>query len=86
MRLDVACLISILAFAKSHLEEVEMGNRNRFLADRAVTMSELATHSTYAAGLWTSLGGGLVYDIPISVLQVARLSYGQEEWRAIRFT
>ena len=34
----------------------------RFLADRPVTVSELATHKTYAAGLWTSLDG-IVYDI-----------------------
>jgi cytochrome b involved in lipid metabolism len=44
------------------MEEKETNQERRFLADRAVTASELATHATYAGGLWTSFGG-IVYDI-----------------------
>ena len=44
------------------MEDNVIDQGNRFLADRPVTESELATHKTYAAGLWTSLGG-IVYDI-----------------------
>ena len=62
MRLHVAFLVSILAFADSHMVEMAMDKENRFLADRTATKSELATHKTYAAGLWTSLGG-IVYDV-----------------------
>ncbi|KAI2508917.1 hypothetical protein MHU86_5527 [Fragilaria crotonensis] len=62
MKLHIACLFSILSLAKSNLEGMEIELGSRFLADRAVTMSELATHTTYEAGLWTSLEG-IVYDI-----------------------
>ncbi len=41
---------------------MEIDHSNRFLADRAVTRSELATHTDYEGGLWTSLGG-IVYDL-----------------------
>ena len=62
MKFVVALLFSILAFAHSHLEEIEIDEGNRFLAGRPVTKSELATHNTYAAGLWTALEG-VVYDV-----------------------
>lgn len=62
MRLHVAFLVSMLAFVDSHLVEMALDKENRFLADRTVTRSELATHNTYAAGLWTALGG-IVYDV-----------------------
>lgn len=62
MKLHIACLFSILSLAKSNLEGMEIELGSRFLADRAVTMSELATHTTYEAGLWTSLEG-IVYDL-----------------------
>ncbi len=62
MKLQVSFLIAILAFANGQMEGKEVNQERRFLADRAVTASELKTHATYAAGLWTSLGG-IVYDI-----------------------
>lgn len=62
MKVQVAFLIAILASAKGQIEVKEINHERRFLADRAVTTSELATHATYAAGIWTSLGG-IFYDI-----------------------
>ena len=63
MKLQVVYIISILAFANGQMAaEDEIDQGKRFLADRAVTASELATHKTYAARLWTSLNG-IVYDI-----------------------
>jgi cytochrome b involved in lipid metabolism len=62
MKLQGVFLLSILAFAKGQMQEVDIIQGERILADRAVAPSELATHATYAAGLWTSLGG-IVYDI-----------------------
>ena len=62
MKLQVVCLISVLSFANGQMAGGEIEQGKRFLADRAVTASELATHKTYAAGLWTSLNG-IVYDI-----------------------
>ncbi len=62
MKLNIACLLPIIVIANSNMEVMEIDHGNRFLADRAVTRSELATHTDYEGGLWTSLGG-IVYDL-----------------------
>ena len=60
--LHTAYLISVLALSTAQKVQIENGQAERFLADRDVSASELATHATYADGLWTALDG-IVYDI-----------------------
>lgn len=62
MKLHAVYLISALALTTAQRVPVENGQAERYLADRDVSASELATHATYADGLWTALDG-IVYDI-----------------------
>jgi cytochrome b involved in lipid metabolism len=62
MKLHTVYPMTVLALTIATREEVEIGRAGRFLADREVLMSELATHATYANSLWTALDG-IVYDI-----------------------
>ena len=62
MKLHAANLISMLALTTAQKVQLASGRVERFLADRDVLASELATHATYADGFWTALDG-VVYDI-----------------------